>query len=316
MTKLIRKAQYGMFWNPPSSWGLDSDDDTDLQESENPLGTSTEGNFQYVNIAELFNSLKNKSIDLSDIPPSTDYAADTQDKSQNTNINTNTNTNTSSGQTSNLPAGGSSITGKKLADGKYPYANAAPYKGIKTYDIRKITTRPIIDYDQYEQLLNDHSGKLVTFDLVSNNAKTSINRKTAGGRNNNPCNVSPPSYAIGVVGRATMGDGQRAAVFDSVENGIATAMRLYRNKYGKKNIPQMNNGMQSYYKRNEPMGLSALRLYSVTKKCKQLGISPSDRLNTDDKWTLCSFVAITAKNETGSTLSRETLDRAYKIAFG
>lgn len=312
MTKLIRKAQYGMFWNPPNSWGLDLDDETDLQESASSLGTSTEGNFQYVNIAELFNSLKNKSIDLSDISSSTDYNTDMQNKSQNTN----TNTNTSSQHTSNLPAGGSSITGKKLAEGKYPYANAAPYKGIKTYDIRKITTRPIIDYDQYEQLLKDHSGKLVTFDLVSNNAKTSINRKTAGGRNNNPCNVSAPSYAVGVVGNSRMGDGQPAAVFNSIENGIATAMRLYKKKYGKKNIPQMNNGMQSYYDRNEPMGLSALRLYSVTNKCKQLGISPSDRLNTDDKWTLCSFVAIMAKNETGSTLSRETLDKAYKIAFG
>ena len=318
MTKLIRKAQYGMFWNPPSSWGLDLDDELDLQDSDtSTIGTPTPGTFQYTNIAELFDSLKNKSIDLSGMISPTDSSTSNQVEAQNTN-----NTSTSTGMTStsegssSLPTGGSSITGKKLADGKYPYANTTPYKGIKTYDMRKVTTRPIIDYDQYEQLLNDHSGKLVTVDVVPNNAKTFINKKTAGGRNNNPCNVSPPSYAVGVVGRATMGDGQRAAVFDSVEDGIATAMRLYRNKYGKRNIPQMNNGMQSYYKRNEPISLSALRLHSVTKKCKQLGISPSDRLNTDDKWTLCSFVAFTAKNETGSTLSRELLDRAYKIAFG
>lgn len=314
MTRLIRKARYGMFWNPPSSWGLDLDDESNLQDSS--LNDPMEGNFQYTNILELFN--KNNPIDFSSLLSSTNLNADI-----NTNLSTqstvepqNTSNNTSSGESTPLPSGGTGVSGKKLAEGKYPYANTTPYKGIKTYDLRKITQRPIIDYDQYEQLLNDHSGKLVTFDLVSNNAKTSINRNTAGGRNNNPCNVSPPSYAVGVVGRATMGDGQRAAVFDSVENGVATAMRLLRNKYGKKNLPQINNGYQGYYKRNEPDGLSALRLHSVTKKCKQLGISPSDRINTDDKWTLCSFVAITAKNETGSTLSRETLDKAYKIAFG
>lgn len=45
MGKLIRKAQYGMFWNPPSSWGLDLDDETDLQEYDSSIGTSTQGNF-------------------------------------------------------------------------------------------------------------------------------------------------------------------------------------------------------------------------------------------------------------------------------
>ena len=30
----------------------------------------------------------------------------------------------------------------------------------------------------------------------------------------------------------------------------------------------MNNGLQGYYKRSEPIGLSALRLDYVTKKCK------------------------------------------------
>ena len=85
--------------------------------------------------------------------------------------------------------------------------------------------------------MNDHSGKLVTFDLVPNNAKTSINKNTAGGRNNNPCNISFSSDSIGVTGRSTMGDGQQAAVFNTAEDGIASAMRLYRRKYGMKNIP-------------------------------------------------------------------------------
>ena len=314
MTKLIRKAQYGMFWNPPSSWGLDLEDESDLQ-SNTPITAPIEGNFQYTNISDLFNSLKNKPIDLSSMIPAANFNTSTGGQSGGGVEPQNTSNNGSSGSTS-LPPGGSSISGKQLAEGMYPYANTTPYKGIKTYDLRKLTRQPIIDYDQYEQLLNDNSGKLVTFDLISNDAKTNINKNTAGGRNNNPCNISPPSDAIGLVGKSRMADGQGAAVFDNLENGLASAMRLLRNKYGKKNLPQINNGYQGYYKRNEPIGLSALRLDSVTKKCKQLGISPSDRINTDDKWTLCSLVAITAKNETGSTLSRETLDRAYRIAFG
>jgi SLT domain-containing protein len=65
-----------------------------------------------------------------------------------------------------------------------------------------------------------------------------------------------------------MGDGQGAAVFDNVIDGIASAMRLYRRKYGKKNVAQMDNGMRGYYNRNEPIGLTAMRLYGVTQKCK------------------------------------------------
>jgi len=33
-----------------------------------------------------------------------------------------------------------------------------------------------------------------------------------------------------------MADGQKAAVYDSVEHGLASAMRLYRRVYGKKNV--------------------------------------------------------------------------------
>lgn len=315
MTKLIRKAQYGMFWNPPSSWGLDLDEESDLQD--NSIGAPIQGNFQYTNISELFN--KDNPIDLSNIAINPNYfgaSAGTNSGVQSQVEPQNTSNNTSSEGSTPLPAGGTGASGKKLAEGKYPYANTTPYKGIPTYDLRKVTRRPIIDYDQFEQLLQDKSTNYRTFDLVPNNAKTFINKKTLGGQNNNPCNISPPPYAIGVVGRDKMGDGQRAAVFDSVEHGLASTMRLYRYKYGKKNVVQMDDGMRGYYKRSEPIGLTAMRLNSVTKKCKQLGISPSDKLNTDDKWTLCSFVSLMAKHETGSTLSRELLDRAYKIAFG
>lgn len=318
MTKLIRKAQYGMFWNSPSSWGLDLDDSSDL--NDNSVSAPIRGNFQYTNIADLFNRLKGNPIDLSSmaIDPnvSAGYSTNTNSSTQSQVEPQNTSNNTSSSGSTPLPSGGTGISGKKLAEGKYPYANTTPYKGIKTYDMRKVTTRPIIDYDQYEQLLKDTSTNYKTFDLVPNNAKTFINKKTAGGRNNNPCNISNPKDSIGYIGTDKMGDGQKAAVYDSVEHGLASAMRLYRRVYGKKNVVQMNDGMQSHYKRGESINLSALRLHSVTKYCKRLGISPSDKLNTDDKWTLCSFVAITAKHETGSTLSRELLDRAYKIAFG
>lgn len=44
MTKLIRKAQYGMFWNPPSSWGFDLDDESDLQ-TDDPITAPIQGNF-------------------------------------------------------------------------------------------------------------------------------------------------------------------------------------------------------------------------------------------------------------------------------
>lgn len=323
MTKLIRKAQYGMFWNPPSSWGLDLDDSSDL--NDNSVSAPIRGTFQYTNIADLFNRLKGSPIDLSsmaiDPNAAASYGASTGLSTQNSNTQSqvepqNTSNNISSGGSTPLPSGGTGISGKKLAEGKYPYANTTPYKGIKTYDLRKITTRPIIDYDQYEQLLKDKSTNYRTFDLVPNNAKTFINKKTAGGRNNNPCNISNPKDSIGYIGVDKMGDGQKAAVFDSVEHGLASAMRLYRRVYGKRNVAQMDDGMRGHYDRNEPLGLTALRIHGVTKKCKQLGISPTDKLNTDDKWTLCSFVALMAKHETGSTLSRELLDRVYKIAFG
>ena len=310
MTKLIRKAQYGMFWNPPSYQGFDLDDEQYLQDI-NSIGAPIEGNFQYTNIAELFNKRKNIPIDLSGIMPSGIIPSN----DNNTGVEPQNTSNNGSGGSTNLPPGGSSISGKKLAEGMYPYANTTPYKGIKTYDLRKITTRPIIDYDQYEQLLKDNSTNYRTFDLVPDSATTYINKKTAGGRNNNPCNISASKDSIGVKSGAIMGDGQKAAVFDNVVDGIASAMRLYRRKYGKMNVAQMDNGMRGYYDRNEPLGLTAMRLHGVTKKCKQLGISPTDKLNTDDKWTLCSFVALMAKHETGSTLSRKTLDEAYRVAF-
>lgn len=206
-------------------------------------------------------------------------------------------------------------TDKKLAEGKYPYANTTPYKGVKTYDARRITTRPIINYQQFEDLLNDTTGKVITFDRVPYSQKTVL--KAKGGENNNPCNISVPSeYAVGAVGLQKMGDGQKAGKFDNIVNGVASTMRLYRERYGNRSFPQMNNGMQEYYRRNEPIGLTALRLIYVTNKCKQLGIDPNAIINTDDKWTLCSFVDAMAQSETGSTLSRELLDKAYKVAFG
>lgn len=208
-------------------------------------------------------------------------------------------------------------TDKQLAEGTYPYANAAPYKGVKDYDIRNIKERPIINYQQYEDLLNDTTGKIVKFDNVPYFQETKLNYDTAGGRNNNPCNISiPVEFAVGAVGTQSMADGQRAGKFDNVVDGVASTMRLYREYYGNRSFPQMNNGLQGYYSRNEPIGLSALRLYYVTNKCKQLGIDPNTIIDTDDKWTLCSFVNSMAQSETGSTLSRETLDEAYKVAFG
>lgn len=137
MTKLIRKAQYGMFWNPPSSWGLDLDDESDLQNDS--IGSPIRGNFQYTNISDLFNRLKGNPIDLSSLAlgaaaptagagSSTDVSLNTQSQVEPQN----TSNNTSSGGSTNLPPAGTGTSGKKLADGKYPYANTKPYKGIKT----------------------------------------------------------------------------------------------------------------------------------------------------------------------------------------
>ena len=75
MTKLIRKAQYGMFWNPPSS-----SKDEDSQEL-GPITAPIQGNFQYTNISDLFNVSKGNPIDITGM-------------TQPTNTNTNTNINT------------------------------------------------------------------------------------------------------------------------------------------------------------------------------------------------------------------------------
>ena len=129
--------------------------------------------------------------------------------------------------------------------------------------------------------------------------------------------VGKNSDAIGVIGKTTVRDGQTGyGIFDTFENGVASAMRLYRRKYSDKSLVGMDNGMQGYYDRSEDKGLKAMRVVTITNWARTLGIDPKRILDLSDRDTMCSFTYAAIKQECGAILQWGFLYNAYKIAFG
>ena len=136
-------------------------------------------------------------------------------------------------------------------------------------------------------------------------------------KKNNPCNVSPFKWDIWRISSSKVADGQDHWWYKTMEDWLASFMRLMRqDRYRNKSIQWINcSWMQGVYSQNEPDSLKALRITRITHACENLNINPFVRLNTDDKETMMAFTQQTAINETWSYFDRATLERAYNKAF-
>jgi len=140
--------------------------------------------------------------------------------------------------------------------------------------------------------------------------------RTTWNKNNNPCDISHSGSDIWYVGSGKVADGQALAKYDTPVNGIASAMRLLKNKYQNKSITEIDVGWyQWYYKVNEEIWLSALRIKWITDQCNALWVWPHQMLDFNDPTTLKSFVAQVAVLETGTHIGQKLLDDAYNKAF-
>ena len=202
----------------------------------------------------------------------------------------------------------------KLSPWEYPFKDVPPYKNIKAYDLRNVKVTPVLDYSE----LNKKHEWVTKLD--GSNIKNTWNEypenQTIGNRSNNPCDISHSDFDIWYVNYNTVADGQKLARYDTPVNGIASAMRLLRNKYSNKSITEINVWWyQWYFKANEEIWLSALRLKRITSQCKALNVGPHVMLDLNDPMTLKAFVAQVAVIETWTHIGAELLDEAYKKAF-
>lgn len=197
---------------------------------------------------------------------------------------------------------------------EYPFANVPPYKGIATYDLRNVKMTPILNYSEltkkheWSVTLNWSNIKNGWYEYPANNS--------AWNKNNNPCDISHSGSDIWYLGFITVADWQKLAKYDSPVDGIASAMRLLKNKYKNKSITEINAWWyQWYYKPNEDIWLSALRIKWITNQCNALWVWPHQMLDFNDPTTLKSFVAQVAVLETGTNIGQKLLDDAYNLAF-
>ena len=193
---------------------------------------------------------------------------------------------------------------------------------IKTYDQRNLKFTPLISYSQLNEAYNrgiDKTSpkvKLTTFwNKIPAGDVISSSKSTAGYKYNNPCSVSPTKYYIGCTGSHNVADGQLYAHFDTLENGIASAMLLLKKKYNGRSPIDFNNGYQGYYKPTELKGLTMLRIVHISNLSRDLCIQPTQRMDTDDPNSLMALTHWIAKKECGYVLGKSILERAYKIAF-
>lgn len=202
----------------------------------------------------------------------------------------------------------------KLSPWEYPFKDVPPYKGISDYDLRNVKERPLLDYSE----LNKMHEWVRTLDgsNIKNKWDEYPSNETIWNRSNNPCDISHSHSDIGYVDYSTVADGQKLAKYDSPVNGIASAMRLLRNKYSNKSITEINvSWYQWYFKANEEIWLSALRLRRITSQCNALNVWPHEMLDLSDPMTLKAFVAQVAVIETGTHIGEKLLDEAYDKAF-
>lgn len=202
----------------------------------------------------------------------------------------------------------------KLSPWEYPFKDVPPYKGIKTYDLRNLKITPLLDYSEltkkHEWVAN------LSWENIKNRWNEYPRNNTLWNKSNNPCDISHSSDDIWYVGAKSAADWQALARYDTPVNGIASAMRLLKRKYSNKSITEIDVWWyQWYYKANEEIWLSALRLKWITEQCNALNVWPHQMLNLDDPTTLKAFVAQVAVQETSTHIWKELLDQAYNIAF-
>ena len=197
----------------------------------------------------------------------------------------------------------------------YPFKHiTTPYKWIMAYRVDNIRLNPLIWFNQLSLTWTEWN--LTT--LKVKDQKLHFNStKTAWYKKNNPCNVSPFQGDVWRISSSRVADWQNHSKYKSMEDWLASFMRLMRqNRYRNKSIQWINcSWMQWIYKQNEPDSLKALRITWITRACNNLHVSPFERLNTDDKETMMAFTQQTAINESWSYFDRATLERAYKKAF-
>lgn len=197
----------------------------------------------------------------------------------------------------------------------YPFKHiTTPYKWISSYRVDNIKLNPLIWFSQL-------SLKWTEWNLTTLKVKDQklhfTSTTTAWYKKNNPCNVSPFKGDIGRNWSSAVADGQNHSKYNSMEDWLASFMRLMRqDRYRNKSIQWINcSWMQGIYKENEPDSLKALRITRITHACESLHVSPFDRLNTDDKETMMAFAQQTAINESWAYFDKATLEKAYKKAF-
>jgi hypothetical protein len=135
---------------------------------------------------------------------------------------------------------------------------------------------------------------------------------------NNPINISYSKLSQQYGGNSAkkMADGQRAAIFPNMLNGLAAGMHYFIINYHGKNTCQLNNQQQGYVSLDgkevhDCIGMAALRLRWVTNNCKKTGLKPYEQLNLKDKETLFNFINSASSIESGLTFQRGFLERAY-----
>ena len=202
----------------------------------------------------------------------------------------------------------------KLSEWEYPFKDVPPYKGIRSYDLRNVKITPVLDYSE---LTKKHEGTVtLSWSNVTNKWYEYPSNNTTWNKNNNPCDISHSGSDIWYVSSGKVADWQALAKYDTPVNGIASAMRLLKNKYHNKSITEIDVGWyQWYFKANEEIWLSALRIKWITDQCNALWVWPHQMLDFNDPTTLKSFVAQVAVLETGTHIGQKLLDDAYNKAF-
>ncbi len=202
----------------------------------------------------------------------------------------------------------------KLSPWEYPFKDVPPYKGIAAYDLRNLKITPVLDYSE---LVKKHEWTVtLSWSNITNKWYEYPTNGTAWNKSNNPCDISYSGSDVWYISSTTVADWQSLARYNRPIDGIASAMRLLKNKYQNKSVTEIDVGWyQWYYKADEEIWLSALRIKWITDQCNALWIWPHQMLDFNDPTTLKSFVAQVAVLETGTKIWQKLLDDAYNLAF-
>ena len=203
---------------------------------------------------------------------------------------------------------------RQFSPWEYPFANVPPYKGIAAYDLRNVKITPVLNYSE---LTKKHEGVVtLSWGNIKNEWYEYPTNNSVWNKNNNPCDISHSGSDLWYLGFTTVADWQKLAKYDSPVDGIASAMRLLKNKYQNKSVTEIDVWWyQWYYKPDEEIWLSALRIKWITDQCNALWVWPHQMLDFNDPTTLKSFVAQVAVQETGTKIGQKLLDDAYNLAF-